>query len=148
MSVVTEEGIGTLGVSAVTGASLRQLNYWDNTSLVRPSVRRTVGKGTPRLYSMDDVMLVAVLKRLLDHGVNLSALRIVVESLRRVLDRDAEALWLVLGDPVEVVTSLHGVARRQRGLYAVLDLAHVAGEVAIATEAYQKTRQFGHEPVE
>jgi len=73
---------GTAAASAV-GISYRQLDYWDRTGLVQPSVRGAAGSGTQRLYSFRDVLVLKLVKNLLDTGVSLQQIRTAVEELRQ-----------------------------------------------------------------
>jgi DNA-binding transcriptional MerR regulator len=43
-------------VSSLTGASISQLNNWDKMDLVSPSILKSEGKGTIRLYSYEDIV--------------------------------------------------------------------------------------------
>ena len=72
---------GTAAAAAV-GISYRQLDYWDRTALVQPSVRGASGSGTQRLYSFRDVLVLKLVKNLLDTGVSLQQIRTAVEELR------------------------------------------------------------------
>ncbi|MFM6979918.1 MAG: MerR family transcriptional regulator [Micrococcales bacterium] len=72
---------GTAAASAV-GISYRQLDYWDRTGLVSPSVRGAQGSGTQRLYSFRDVLVLKLVKNLLDTGISLQQIRSAVEELR------------------------------------------------------------------
>jgi DNA-binding transcriptional MerR regulator len=72
---------GTAAANAV-GISYRQLDYWDRTALVQPSVRGASGSGTQRLYSFRDILVLKLVKRLLDTGVSLQQIRTAVEQLR------------------------------------------------------------------
>jgi DNA-binding transcriptional MerR regulator len=72
---------GTAAANAV-GISYRQLDYWDRTALVQPSVRGASGSGTQRLYSFRDVLVLKLVKNLLDTGVSLQQIRTAVEELR------------------------------------------------------------------
>jgi len=72
---------GTAAASAV-GISYRQLDYWDRTGLVQPSVRGASGSGTQRLYSFRDVLVLKLVKNLLDTGVSLQQIRTAVDELR------------------------------------------------------------------
>jgi DNA-binding transcriptional MerR regulator len=65
----------------LTGVSYRQLDYWDRTGLVRPSVRGAAGKGTRRVYSFQDVVELRVVSRMLASGVSLPAVRKAVRYL-------------------------------------------------------------------
>jgi DNA-binding transcriptional MerR regulator len=72
---------GTAAASAV-GISYRQLDYWDRTGLVQPSVRGASGSGTQRLYSFRDILVLKLVKSLLDTGVSLQQIRTAVDELR------------------------------------------------------------------
>jgi len=68
--------------AAAAGISYRQLDYWDRTSLVQPSVRSATGSGSQRLYAFRDILVLKLVKRLLDTGVSLQQIRIAVDQLR------------------------------------------------------------------
>ncbi|MCW1069392.1 MerR family transcriptional regulator, partial [Streptococcus anginosus] len=51
------------------GITYRQLDYWDRTGLVSPTVQNASGSGSQRLYSFKDILVLKVVKRLLDTGV-------------------------------------------------------------------------------
>jgi len=76
--------VGYRGISAAAaaGISYRQLDYWDRTGLVQPSVRGAAGSGSQRLYAFRDILVLKLVKRLLDTGVSLQQIRIAVEQLR------------------------------------------------------------------
>jgi DNA-binding transcriptional MerR regulator len=80
-----EPGLGYRGTSAATaaGISYRQLDYWDRTALVQPSVRGATGSGTQRLYAFRDILVLKLVKRLLDTGVSLQQIRIAIDQLRK-----------------------------------------------------------------
>jgi len=65
----------TSEVSRVVGASYGQLVYWDKTGLVRPSVRAASGKGSRRLYSIEDIFELKILMKLLDSSLPLQRIR-------------------------------------------------------------------------
>lgn len=79
-------------VCKVVGITYRQLDYWDRTGLVSPTIRSAKGSGTQRLYSFRDILVIKVVKRLLDTGVTLQQIRRAVESLS---DRGVESLATV-----------------------------------------------------
>jgi len=80
----TDSRSGYRGTSAAkaVGISYRQLDYWDRTALVQPSVRGASGSGTQRLYSFRDVLVLKLVKSLLDIGVSLQQIRTAIEELR------------------------------------------------------------------
>ncbi len=74
--------VGYRGPAACTaaGISYRQLDYWARTGLVEPSVR--AGAHNAPLYSLPDILLLKVAKRLLDTGISLQQIRTAVDHLR------------------------------------------------------------------
>lgn len=79
------EDIGYRGASAAAaaGISYRQLDYWDRTGLITPSIQLAHGSGSQRLYSFRDILLLKLVKRLLDTGVSLQQIRLAVDQLRK-----------------------------------------------------------------
>lgn len=69
---------------ALTGVSLRRLQYWDETDFIRPSVAAREGRGSPRLYSFRDLVALRIAARLRSQ-LSLQALR----KLKNALDVDA-----------------------------------------------------------
>jgi DNA-binding transcriptional MerR regulator len=65
----------TSEVSRVVGATYSQLVYWDKTGLVSPSLRTASGRGSRRLYSIEDIFELKVLMKLLDSSVPLQRIR-------------------------------------------------------------------------
>lgn len=78
------QDIGYRGASAAAaaGISYRQLDYWDRTGLVIPSIQTATGSGSQRLYSFRDILVLKLVKRLLDTGVSLQQIRLAVDQLR------------------------------------------------------------------
>lgn len=68
-------------VCDIVGITYRQLDYWARGGLVEPTVRTAAGSGSQRLYAFDDVVRLAVVKRLADAGVQMDRLRSVLASL-------------------------------------------------------------------
>ncbi|ASU83687.1 MerR family transcriptional regulator [Nocardiopsis gilva YIM 90087] len=67
---------------AAAGITYRQLDYWARTGLVAPSVRQEGGRGGPPLYSVRDILILKVVKRLIDTGISLQQIRNAVEHLQ------------------------------------------------------------------
>lgn len=89
--------VGYRGTSAATacGISYRQLDYWDRTGLVQPSVRGAAGSGSQRLYAFRDILVLKLVKRLLDTGVSLQQIRIAVDQLRAAGINDLATITLM-----------------------------------------------------
>lgn len=69
-------GYRTVDVVRLSGASYRQLDYWDLTGYLVPSVRPRAGTGGPvRLYSEADVAKARLTMFLMGCGVSLQQMR-------------------------------------------------------------------------
>src|SRR5438067_10287400 len=80
----TLEGFTAHQASRFTGCTARQLRYWDQIGLVRPSVQQTGGRpGVPRMYSFRDLVALKVVKSLLDGGMSLQRVRRAWEYLNK-----------------------------------------------------------------
>ncbi|TDE08377.1 MerR family transcriptional regulator [Jiangella asiatica] len=92
-------GRGYAGPTAciVAAITYRQLDHWARIGLVRPSLRADDASRERRLYSVPDLVLLRLVKRLLDGGASLSRSRAVLDDLR---SRDVAtwARWVVLID--------------------------------------------------
>ena len=69
-------------VCKVIGISYRQLDYWDSSGFIQPSVARAKGTGTTRIYSFVDLVCLRTAKRLRDSGISLQKIRKSVDYLR------------------------------------------------------------------
>jgi DNA-binding transcriptional MerR regulator len=69
-------------VSRAVGASQSQLVYWDKTGLVSPSVRPASGRGSRRLYSIEDIFELKILVKLLNSSLSLQRIRSSFQFIR------------------------------------------------------------------
>jgi len=76
-------GFGAKVVKEITGVSRMQLQHWDRTGIVRPSVKIGTGKGSRREYSFKDLVQLKVAKKLRTEGISLQKIRKALEFLRR-----------------------------------------------------------------
>ena len=123
------EGFTSHQASRLTGCTPRQLRYWDQIGLVRPSVQRTGGRsGVPRLYSFRDLVSLRVVKSLLDGGMSLQRVRRAFEYLRRNAELDDHL------SEVKLITdgkSIFKVARKRGEIIDALRQGQMAFFVAI-----------------
>lgn len=70
-------------IAEQAGVSARQLRYWDNTGLVKPSVKEAAGKGSARLYSEEDAAAARAIRALREKGISLQKIRRAVAQLER-----------------------------------------------------------------
>lgn len=76
----TDTGYRGPAACAAADITFRQLDYWARTRLVEPSLQS--GPGGLRLYSLRDILILKVVKRLLDTGISLQQIRAAVHHLR------------------------------------------------------------------
>ena len=68
----------------ITGLSLRQLDYWANTALIRPSADTKLTPGRRiRLYGFTDLLALMVAAELKARKISLQHIRTIVAHLRR-----------------------------------------------------------------
>lgn len=129
--------------SRLTGCTPRQLRYWDQIELVRPSVQQTGGRpGVPRLYSFRDLVALRVVKSLLDGGMSLQRVRRAWDFLNRraKLDQHLAEVKLITDGQ-----SIFKVARRNGEILDALKNGQLAFFVAIddiASSVEADVRQF------
>ena len=115
--------------SRLTGCTPRQLRYWDQIGLVRPSIQRTGGRsGVPRLYSFRDLIALRVVQSLLAGGMSLQRVRRAFEYLRRNAGLDGHL------SEVKLITdgvSIFKVARKRGEIIDALRQGQMAFFVAI-----------------
>jgi DNA-binding transcriptional MerR regulator len=73
-------------VASLTGLTARQLQWWDQRKLVKPSVspRRTEAGGyTERRYSPVDLLELAVLADLRRNGLSVAKIRLLLDTLKK-----------------------------------------------------------------
>lgn len=128
MRTTTKDGIGGPEACSIVGITYRQLDFWARTDLVSPSIDRGLGSGNHRVYSPDDVVLLAVVRHLLDGGISLQTIRRAIGAVRGSLGIGSnDALWLVIDcDEATVTGSLGAAIGNAKSLFtAILDLRRV-----------------------
>jgi predicted RNase H-like HicB family nuclease len=76
-------GFGAKVVKEITGVSRMQLQHWDRTGIVRPSISLGAGKGSRREYSFKDLVQLKMAGRLREEGISLQKIRKALEYLRK-----------------------------------------------------------------
>ncbi|MDY5584919.1 MAG: MerR family transcriptional regulator [Arcanobacterium sp.] len=88
----TESGYRAPAVCKVVGITYRQLDHWDRTGFVSPTIRRATGSGSQRLYSFRDILVLRAVKRLIDAGVSVHQAR---NAMQQVAEYGIEELSAV-----------------------------------------------------
>lgn len=136
------EGFTARQASRFTGCTARQLRYWDQIGLVRPSLQRTGGRpGVPRLYSFRDLVALKVVKSLLDGGMSLQRVRRAWEYLNKKAGLDRHLA------EVKLVTDGKSVFRVVRREGEVLDALR-QGQMAFFVAIDELTKQVADEVAE
>jgi len=88
-------------VVQIVEISRRQLQYWAQTDLVRPSAKTPGGHGR---YTFEDLVALKTAKRLIDAGVSVQRIRNSIRALRNLLPTVrrplAELILVATGDVV------------------------------------------------
>ncbi|MBK5225651.1 MAG: MerR family transcriptional regulator [Thermoleophilia bacterium] len=91
------------------GITKRQIGYWDETHLIKPSVQEAGGRGSVRLYSFADLVQLAVVKSLIDQGITLQNIRKSINYLKKnfpLIEKPlAQLKFLTDGRTIFVLTS-------------------------------------------
>lgn len=135
-------------VQRITGLSKRQLQYWEDTGLIRPSLSRPHrrGRGRPRLYDFRDLVELKTAARLRS-SVSLQLIRKVRDHLRN-LDYEkplSEVVFEIVDGElffVESGTVRSGRLPQQIVLHVVVPLRAIVEELT-AQLAELDTRRVG-----
>ncbi len=136
------EGFTAHQASRLTGCTPRQLRYWDEVGLVRPSIQQTGGRpGVARMYSFRDLVALRVVKSLLDGGMSLQRVRRAWEYLS-----EHAGLEQHLAE-VKLITDGKSIFRVVRREGEVLDALR-QGQMAFFVAIDELTRQVSDEVAE
>ena len=100
-SSVTEWSISGPKAAKVIGITYRQIDHWDTTKLVQPSITEAEGSGTRRQYSYSDLMDLMVVKTLADFGVGFDLVRKIIKKVGGTFLR-ADHHWMLSITPTQV----------------------------------------------
>lgn len=108
----------TKAVSKITMLSVRQIDYWDRTHFIKPSVSEASGYGSVRLYSFNDLIQLRFAKTLMDKGISLQKIRKAINYLKKNLPEvekplselrfltDGETIFVLTKDKREIIDTL------------------------------------------
>lgn len=116
----------------VAGITYRQLDYWVRKKIIIPSVKSSHGSGSRRLFALHDIAIMAVAKRLLDIGMNLSTVASVMAFLyEHTVGKLAHATLLIDGSFVQIYENVEQMRDRlaQGSAIVVLALAPIIDRV-------------------
>lgn len=108
----------TKTVSAITNLSTRQIDYWDRTHFIKPSVSEASGYGSVRLYSFSDLVQLKVAKILMDKSISLQKIRKAISYLKKNMPEiqkplselrfltDGETIFVLTKDSKKIIDTL------------------------------------------
>jgi len=101
-------GFSSATACRIVAITPRQLQYWDEVGLVKPSASAAAGRGTRRRYSFLDLVRLSVVRALIDRGLGARNIRRTLAALSdaypRVLDPLAQLKLVTDGRTVFLVT--------------------------------------------
>ena len=83
-------------VASLTGASITQLNIWDKKGIVSPSILKSSGRGSVRLYSFRDIVAIKTVLYLRNNNIKLKDIKNAVEYLKNDFDYSQPLSEIVL----------------------------------------------------
>lgn len=137
-SIDSTLGFRSPQVCSIVGITYRQLDYWDRSGLLGPSMQTASGSGTQRLYNFRDIVTLRVVKRLKDAGTSLHKIRAAFNHLEAEVGpewRDADITLLSDGSSIYAATSPEEVIDLLKQGQGVFGIAvrpvhdEVAGEI-------------------
>ena len=87
---MSQPGFDSKQACRMTGVTVRQLNHWDRSGIVCPSVDPGRGSGMRRRYGVIDLVLLRLARELRSLGIGLAAVADAVGVARRHLGRPVE----------------------------------------------------------
>lgn len=140
-------GFTTKQVCSLTNLSARQVDYFDKTALITPSMQVAAGKGSSRLYSYRDLIALRMVSSLRQSGLPLQTIRKAVDFLKRYQEKDlSETVLLVNGrddvvqllatDPESMTQQVMSLVKEPGQLmYLFINLGEISREVDQALHA-------------
>jgi predicted RNase H-like HicB family nuclease len=108
----------TKAIERITGLTPRQIDYWDRTHFIKPSIAEAKGYGSARLYSFTDLVQMRVAKTLIDKSITLQKIRKSITYLKKNMPdvekplselkflTDGNTVFVITGDDRQIVDTL------------------------------------------
>jgi DNA-binding transcriptional MerR regulator len=129
-------------VREIVGLTRRQMQYWDQTSLVTPAQRTQGGHAR---YTFEDLIAYKTAKKLLDAGVSLQRIRKVLSRLRDILPtikKPLVELTLVATGDVVLVFYENTVFEAVTGQEWLLEVADIQRDIERWQRRVGRVREF------
>jgi predicted RNase H-like HicB family nuclease len=139
----------TKTVSKIAGLSNRQIDYWDRSHFVKPSISEASGYGSVRIYSFNDLIQMKVAKTLLDKGISLQKIRKAITYLKKNMPEvekplaeirfltDGETIFVLTKDKKEIIDTL-----KSGQLVFAIALGEIVEDLKGEIAALHKARKY------
>ena len=111
-----------------TGFTERQLGYWDQQGIIKPSVQQSSGSGSRRLYSIDDLEQLNLIRQLKKRGWSTQKIRESISRLKVVVGDPQPLKKVVLVDGENTILALY---KTKEGERILLDVLSDGGQLAM-----------------
>jgi DNA-binding transcriptional MerR regulator len=81
-----EQVYTTTEVAQITGFTLRQLDYWAREKMIMPSFRQAHGSGSRRLYTVEDLVQLNIVRQLKKHNWSTQKIHKAIETLKDIMN--------------------------------------------------------------
>lgn len=117
---MTQDVFTTMEIVERTGFTERQLGYWDQQGIIKPSIQRSNGSGSRRLYSIEDLVQLNVIRQLKKRGWSTQKIREAITRLRDIMNVPDPLKQAVLVDGENTLLALYKTKEGERILFDVL----------------------------
>lgn len=136
-------------VRKITGLTQRQIEYWDKTHFIKPSISEASGYGSIRLYSFTDLVQLRVAKTLKDKGISLQKIKKAINYLKKNMPEiekplaeikfltDGSTIFVITKDKKEIIDTLNNGQ-----LVFVFALGEMVEELKGKVVEFQKERKY------
>jgi DNA-binding transcriptional MerR regulator len=107
---LSESGLTLPQLAAITDVEYRTLHTWVKRGLLRPTLRRSAGTGSPNLFAAEDAVSARVLADLRRAGLSLEVLERAAEAIRRSPGSLSQPAVLLVNGHVEIYADTGSVA--------------------------------------
>lgn len=136
-------------VTRLFGISLRQLDYWVRTGLVKASILNSEGRGSTRVYGFLDLIQIRTIKALVDGGMSIQKIRKSVSYLEKKvrielpltarLLTDGETIFHVLRNDREFTQAIDTLKYQGQGVF-LIPLGKLRKEVEEKVEKFETAK--------
>ncbi len=115
----------TAEVAQATSFSIRQLDYWAQVGLLVPSIQRSHGPGTRKIYSIEDLVQLQFIRQLKCYGWSTRKIWKAINTLRVVMNDP---------NPLKNAVLVHGkgtliaLCKTKEGERILLDALNTGGQ--------------------